>query len=485
MDNRKRNIVISLMVAMFLAAVEGTVVTTAIPTIAKALNGFELISWVFSVYLLTSAISTPIYGKLSDLYGRKNILSIGVVIFLLGSFLSGISGSMYQLIIFRAVQGLGAGSIFTVTYTIVGDVFSLAERAKVQGWLGTVWGVASLAGPFLGGFLIEYLSWHWIFFINIPFGLLSIVLLQRNLDEHLEKKKVKIDYAGAIVLSLSILSFLYGTMSNGEGSSASSTLNILPLAAAAVLLVFFYFIEKRVSQPIIPFEIFTKPNILINLISFLISAVLIGIDVYMPLYMQNILGFSPTISGLSMAPMSIAWTLSAVLLAKAITKYGERAVIVLSTLIIMSGCVLLLTLHLSSSIVLVVIYSFILGFGMGGAFTILTIVVQSSVDYSKRGAATAANSLVRTIGQTIGISILGSIVNFSIVRYLSNLGIKGIDPDNLYSSTNVNTGLSLGNIKASIFSGIHLVFIILIVVSAVCFLLSFSSSNKLKEGAVN
>jgi EmrB/QacA subfamily drug resistance transporter len=444
-----------------------------------------MISWVFSVYLLTSAISTPIYGKLSDLYGRKNVLSIGIIIFLLGSFLSGISGNMYHLIIFRAIQGLGAGSIFTVTYTIVGDVFTLSERAKVQGWLGTVWGVASLAGPFLGGFLIQYLSWHWIFFINIPFGLISKVLLQRNLDEHLEKKKVKIDFAGAVVLSLSILSFLYGTMSNGKASSASSSLNILLLAAAAVLLVFFYFIERRVSQPIIPFEIFTKPNILINLISFLISAVLIGVDVYMPLYMQNILGFSPTISGLSMAPMSIAWTLSAVLLAKAITKYGERMATILSTLIIMSGCVLLLTLHLSSSIILVVIYSFILGFGMGGAFTILTIVVQSSVDYSKRGAATAANSLVRTVGQTIGVSILGSIVNFSIVKYLNNLGIRGVNLDNLYTSANMNTGLSPENIKASLFSGIHIVFIILIAESAGCFLLSFSSSNRLKEEAAS
>ncbi len=484
MDLRKRNIVISLMVAMFLGAVEGTVVTTAVPTIVKALNGFELISWVFSIYLLTSAISTPIYGKLSDLYGRKNILSIGIIVFITGSFLCGVSGSMYQLIIFRALQGLGAGAIFTVTYTIVGDIFTLSERAKVQGWLGTVWGVASLAGPFLGGFLIDYLSWHWIFFINVPFGILSIILLQRNLDEHIVKKKVKIDYAGALVLSLAILLFLYGTMSKGEGSGAFSSKTFISIIVTIVMFIIFYFIEKRVSEPIIPFEIFTKTNITVNIISFLISSVLIGTDVYMPLYIQNILGFSPTISGLAMAPMSLAWTLAAVLLSKAIPKYGERVVTALSALITLVSCVLLVTLNLNTSIILILIYAFIMGFGFGGAFTILTIVVQSSVEYSIRGAATAANSLVRTIGQTIGVSILGSIVNLSIVKYFNNIGIKGIKPDNIYSSEAINLNLSAEHVKASIYSGIHLVFIILVVISVLCLALSFILPNKLKENTI-
>lgn len=483
MDLRKRNIVISLMVAMFLGAVEGTVVTTAIPTIVKALSGFELISWVFSVYLLTSAISTPIYGKLSDLFGRKNILSIGIIIFLTGSFLCGISGNMYQLIIFRAIQGLGAGAIFTVTYTIVGDIFTLSERAKVQGWLSTVWGVASLAGPFLGGFLIEHLSWNWIFFINLPFGILSIVLLQKNLDEHTEKKKVKIDFAGTIVLSASILIFLYGTMSKGEDSSLFSPKTIGASIGALILLIIFYFIEKKSSEPIIPVEIFTRINIIVNIISFFIAAVLIGVDVYMPLYMQNVLGFSPTISGLSMAPMSIAWTISGVILAKAIPLYGEKTVIGLSVFITLLSCVLLVTLSVGSSIVLVIVYASIMGFGFGGAFTTLTIVVQSSVGYSIRGAATATNALVRTIGQTIGVSILGSVINLSIVKYFNNIGIKGIKPDDLYSSTAVSSSLSLEQIRGSVFSGVHIVFLILASAALICLLLSFTLSNNLKEEA--
>jgi multidrug resistance protein len=210
MDLRKRNIITALMVAMFIGAIEGTVVTTAIPTIVKDLSGFGLISWVFSTYFLTSAISTPVYGKLADLYGRKNILCIGITIFLVGSCLCGLSQSMYQLIVFRALQGLGAGSIFTVTYTIVGDIFSLAERTKVQGWLNAVWGIASIIGPFVGGFFIDYLSWHWIFFINVPFGIICIVLLQKYFKESLKRRKPRIDYAGILVLSAAIITLLLG-----------------------------------------------------------------------------------------------------------------------------------------------------------------------------------------------------------------------------------------------------------------------------------
>lgn len=282
-NKRKRNIVIAIMVAMVLGAVEGTVVTTAIPTIVRELNGFELISWIFSLYLLTSAISTPIYGKLLDLYGRKNTLSVGIVIFLIGSTLCGLSQNIYQLIAFRALQGLGAGAIFTITYTIVGDVFTLGERAKVQGWLSTVWGVSSLLGPFVGGFVIDNLSWHWIFFINIPFGIISIILLQRNLEEKFEMRKINIDFAGAAVLSAAIIILLLGTLFGGE-----NLLNlVIALVVTAFLCILFYKIEKKQLEPIIPFDIFTNTNILLNIISFLIAAVLIAADVYMPIYIQN------------------------------------------------------------------------------------------------------------------------------------------------------------------------------------------------------
>lgn len=480
MDSKKKSIISALMVSMFLAAVEGTVVTTAMPTIVKDLNGFQLISWVFSLYLLTSAISTPIYGKLSDLYGRKNILSIGIIIFLIGSFLCGLSGNMYQLIFFRAVQGLGAGSIFTVTYTIVGDVFTLEERGKVQGWLGTVWGIASLIGPFLGGFLIDNLSWHWIFFINIPFGIFSIILIQKNLVEKFEKKKHKIDYAGAMVLSLAIMALLYLFLSMGKSEGVSLYIITMCVIATIVFFSAFYFIEKKAGEPIIPFDIFTKTNIIVNIISFLISAFLMGIDAYMPIYIQNVLGFKPTIAGIALAPMSLSWLISSVVLAKAIPKYGEKVITSLSTIILIVSTALLPTLTINSSLFAVIVYGFIMGFGFGGCFTTLTIVIQTSVNYDKRGAATASNALVRTLGQTIGISVLGGVFNLNIDKYFKNSGINGVNSSNLYSTSSSLSAYS-SHIKASIFSGVHILFIIFILISIICLILALFLPSNLKK----
>jgi len=481
MDVTKRKIVIALMVAMFLGAIEGTVVTTAVPTIVKDLGGFGLISWIFSVYLLTSAISTPIYGKLADLYGRKKILSIGIVIFLVGSFLCGLSQTMYQLIAFRALQGLGAGSVFTVTYTIVGDIFTLAERAMVQGWLNAVWGIASIIGPFLGGFLIDCLSWHWVFFICIPFGILSIALLQKNLTENIEKKQPQIDYAGTAVFSAAIIALLTGVLFIGQSNGNHSAGIAASLALTIILLVIFYFIEKKAADPIVPFEIITKDSTVINLISFLASAVLIGSDVYFPIYIQSVLGHSPSFSGLSMAPMSISWMIASVVLARAIPRYGEKAVIGVSSAILLLSCLLLPTLGTESSLILVVIYTFIMGFGFGGSFSTMTIAIQASVGYDKRGTATALNSLVRTLGETIGVSIFGILFNMNIVNYFSNLGIKGIDPNKLYSAAALESGISLPQIQLSLISALHVVFKALIILAVICTALSLVLPSRLKE----
>ena len=472
MYSTKRNIVIALMVAMFLGAVEGTVVTTAIPTIVKDLQGFEVISLVFSVYLLTSAISTPIYGKLSDLYGRKNILSIGIIIFLVGSFLCGLSHTMNMLIGFRAIQGLGAGAIFTVTYTIIGDVFTLEERPKVQGLIGTVWGIASLAGPFLGGILIDILSWHLIFFINIPFGILSVILIQRNLKETVKKKKHNIDFAGIITLSVAMIIFLNIFLSTENASFNHNIFIAISMVITIILLIVFYKIERKAKEPIIPFDIFTKTSTIVNLISFLASAILIGSNVYLPIYLQNILGFNAKVSGLALAPMSVAWLIASVVLGKCIVKYGAKVVIFISNVILLISTILLPTLDINSSLLLVLVYVFIMGFGFGGAFTTLTIIVQESVEYNKRGAATATNSLLRTLGQTIGVSVFGSIFNLYIIRYFIQLGIKGVEPSNLYNSSTYNAAVTSEQIKLSLNSSLHVLFIIFIIISILSLILS-------------
>jgi len=482
---KKRNIVAAIMVAMFLGAVEGTVVTTAMPTIVRELHGFQLISWVFSVYLLTSAVSTPVYGKLADLYGRKNTLSVGIIIFIVGSTLCGLSGNMVHLILFRALQGLGAGAIFTVTYTIVGDIFSLAERAKVQGWLGTVWGIASLAGPFLGGFLIDYLSWHWVFFINLPFGILSVLLLKRNLVERFARKKHQMDYAGILVLSLAIMALLIGVLRVGNSQEQNPWFTYTSFISAAVLVGALYLIERKAEEPVIPLEILTRDNTAVNVISFLVAAVLMGADVYLPIYIQNVLGFKATLSGLAMAPMSLSWLLASVFLAKAIPRLGERVVTIFSTFILLGSCFLLLALGMKSSLFLVVICVFVMGIGFGGSFTTLTIVIQESVGYHQRGAATAFNSLVRTLGQTIGVSILGTLLNLKIVQYFNHIGIKGVNPDSLYAKANLAAGLDLDKVKESLNFSLHHVFLAIIGLSILSWFFSFALRSGLKKRLPN
>jgi EmrB/QacA subfamily drug resistance transporter len=472
MNSKKRNIAAALMVAMFLGAVEGTVVTTAIPTIVKELQGFEIISSVFSVYLLTSAITTPIYGKLSDLYGRKNILSIGIIIFLIGSFLCGLSQTMYMLIGARAIQGIGAGAIFTVTYTIIGDVFTVEERPKLQGIISSVWGIASLVGPFLGGILIDMLSWHWIFFINLPFGILSVVLIQRNLKENFEKKKHNIDFAGIITLSLAMVIFLNIFLSSESIRFDHNIFVTISMALTILLLIAFCIIERKAKEPIIPFDIFTKTSTIVNLISLLASAILIGSNVYLPIYIQNVLGFDAKVSGLSLAPMSFAWLISSVILGKCIVKYGGKAVIVVSNIILLVSAALLPTLNVNSSLLVVFIYVSIMGFGFGGAFTTLTIAIQESVEYNKRGAATAANSLIRTIGQTIGVSVFGGVFNLYIIKYFTKLGVSGVDPSNLYNYSTYTAAITSEQIKLSQNSSLHVLFIILILISVVSLILS-------------
>lgn len=470
MNKNKSGIILALMLAMFLGAVEGTVVTTAIPTIVKNLNGFTNMSEVFSLYLLTSAISTPIYGKLADIYGRKNTLCIGILIFLSGSLLCGLSYNMYELIAFRAVQGIGAGAIFTISYTIVGDIFTISERTKVQGWLSTVWGIASIGGPFLGGFLIEYFSWHWIFFINIPFGFISILLLQRNLKEHFERINIKIDWIGLITLSCSIVVFLYAIISAEKNGKVYSLILIF---LSIIFLFVFYHAEKRAKDPIIPFELFTKSNIMANLVSLLASAILIALDVYIPLYIQSILGYSAAISGLAMAPISIAWLMSSVVLSKTIVKHGKYFCALISSIILLVSCILLVTLYLRTSLILIILYTSVMGFGFGGTFTTLTIMVQESVQYNKRGAATASNSLLRTIGQTVGVSIFGIVFNVNISRYFHRIGINNVDTNSIYSSGKIDNLISVGCIKDALEYGIHIIFIMMLIISIVSLVFAY------------
>ena len=483
MEIKTKTLTASLMLAMFLAAVEGTIVTMATPTIARDLQGFSMISMIFSVYLLTSAISTPIYGKLADLYGRKHVLSIGIFIFLSGSFLCGLSQSMEMLIACRAVQGLGAGSIFTVSFTIIGDTFPVEARAKVQGGMSTVWGVASLIGPFFGGFLIDVLSWHWIFFINLPFGILSVYLLHRSLRESFTKKKHDIDYAGAFTLSLAVIVLLSIFLCSGQ-----STYRGLAVGTAAVLsaglFFLFYRIEHRAKEPLMPFDVLTKTTVIVNTISFLVYAVLMGVDVYLPIYLQNIQGYRPTFAGLAMLPMSISWLTLSFILGKLFLRYGGRTITLISTLVLLLTTGLLHTLGISSPILLILAFNFLLGIGFGGTGNALTIMIQDSVAYRQRGAVVATNTLLRTLGQTIGISVFGNIFNASITNYFLRRGIQGVNPSNLYQSVSSFGTLSLEQVQLALNTSLHVLFAVFLAISVLSVLLSLLMPKTLSTGSV-
>ncbi|MGL5069427.1 MAG: MFS transporter [Sarcina sp.] len=469
MENNKTKIVIALMLTMFLAAFEGTVVSTAMPTIARDLNGYKLISWVFSAYLLTSAVSTPIYGKLSDLLGRKKVLITGIIIFLLGTLLSGLSQTMVQLIISRAIQGLGAGSIITLTYTIIGDLYDISGRAKIQGLLSTIWGVASILGPFIGGIILLKLSWHWIFFVNIPFGFLGIFMISKYFHEEVHTHKVKIDYFGTIFLNISIVALLFASL-----ESANKKYLIGCLLLCVISFVIFIFIEKKVKEPIIPFDIFNKTSVYANIIGFIVAVVIIVIQSYLPLYTQNVLGYNPIISGLFLAPISISWFTSSFILAKSLKKYDAKIAIIISTILICIAMAMVAFLNISTPIIVLVIAMFIIGFGFGGIMNSTIIISQIAVSDGRQGVSTSTMNLIRTIGQTLGVSILGSVLNKGITTHFNSENLHHITSDILGSASNPMHFSQL-EIQKGFYTGLHLVFISLLIISVIALIVSIFS----------
>ena len=470
--SEKNKLIIALSLGMFLAAIESTIVTLAIPTIVKDLSGFDLISHVFSVYLLTSAIATPVYGKLCDMYGRKKTLMVGIAIFVIGCALCGFSQSMAMLIIFRAVQGIGAGSVFTVPMTIVGDVFPLSERGKVQGALSMVWGIAGLLGPFLGGLLIDLLSWHWIFFINVPFGILTLYIIQTSFNESIVKQKHRIDFLGIATLSVAMFAFLSIFILGGQSGIQLNVQNVALFILSLVTIIIFYQVERRAAEPIVPFEVFTKSSIFVNIIAMLFTAVLIGVDIYTPIYLQNIRGFGPLIAGLIIMPMTITWTLSSIPLGKLIVRFGGKPVNLVGVVIAFISLLPLLIVSKDSSVLFLIIMVLVMGIGLGIGMTAQTMFVQNSVGYEKRGAAVAANSLVRTLGQTIGITAFGAAFNASIIRGFSKEEIEAYDLSNIYDLSNYGTQVSWDQIVDVLTSAVHIVGMTLICLMILCIVLS-------------
>ncbi len=395
MPRRRRAIVVvGLLLSAFLAALEATVVSTAMPTVIADLGGIEHYSWVFTAYLLASTVTVPIYGKLADLYGRKPVLVFGLVLFLVGSLASGASTTMTQLIVFRALQGLGAGAMQPVTLTILGDLFTLEERARVQGLFGAVWGVAGLIGPLTGGFIVASLDWRWIFWLNLPFGLLALAIVALALHEQIEKKRHTLDLGGAALLTLGVLGLL-----------SSSLPGIL---VAIALLGGFLWVETRVPEPILSLALFRERVFWVSsAANALIGAAMFASLTYVPLYVQGVLGGTPTEAGATITPMVVGWPVASFLTGRLLPKLGFRPFIRLGLFISAASALALAIFLQGDRRIVAQVAMFAFGIGMGFANTALLLGVQVSVDWSQRGVVTAATMFFRTIGGTLAVGAMG------------------------------------------------------------------------------
>ncbi|ADU30532.1 MDR family MFS transporter [Evansella cellulosilytica] len=448
MDRYQRNIIIALLIATFLAAIEVTVISTAMPVITRDLGGLDLISWVFAIYLLTYAVMTPIFGKLADLFGRKKIFIIGATLFLIGSGLCGLSQSMEQLIFFRAIQGIGAGALMPMSFTIVGDVFKYEQRGKVQAILGSIWGIAGICGPLVGGFFVDYFTWHWIFYINIPFGIISMYLIGKYLEEKIEKRKRKIDYGGAVTFIIGMGALLYALLSGGNEIAWNDSAMIALIIIACLFLFIFVWIQIKVSEPMLPFRLFKNRYLLIaNVSGFLLGMILIGLTAYLPLWVQGVLLLAATSSGLTLIPMSIGWPLGSFLSGRFLVKLGTKLISLTGVIVISLGTFGLTFIHSGTPNIILIIIMFFIGLGFGLSMTVFTVIVQSSVSWNNRGTAASSNAFLRTLGQTLGITILGVVLN-----------------QHIGGQTNNGTDVA----PALLAAGLHNIFIILAVIALIC-----------------
>jgi EmrB/QacA subfamily drug resistance transporter len=400
--------VVALLLSLSMAAMEMTVVSTAMPTVVGDLGGIHFYSWVFTAYLLTSTVTVPLYGKLADLYGRKPVLLVGIAIFLAGSMASGLSRSIGALIAFRALQGLGAGAMQPITLTIVGDIYNLEERSRMQGVFGAVWGVAGLIGPLLGGIIVKYLSWRWVFFINVPAGIAAAALLVVALHEQVERRRHSLDMAGAGLLMLGLVALLAGT----HGGLASA----LGLPLAAIVLAFFVAVERRAAEPVVPIDLFRQRVMAIStLAGALVGAGMIAIVTYVPLYVQGVLGGTPTEAGSAITPMVIGWPVASAIAGRMLPRVGFR-LLVRGGLAVsaVAAVALALFIHPGASVHVAQAASALFGVGLGLANTALLIAVQTSVEWRQRGVATASTMFARTIGGTLAVGALGGILTAAL-----------------------------------------------------------------------
>lgn len=486
--NNKTNIpvvTVALFVATFMSAIEGTIVSTAMPTIVGDLHGVSLMNWVFSIFLLTNAISTPIYGKLADQIGRKPMFLLGLLIFIIGSVMSGLSHSMIVLIFWRAVQGIGAGSIMPVSNTIIADVYPLEKRAQVLGLNSSAWGIASIIAPLLGGVIVDNLSWHWIFFINLPIGLIVMGMIFIYLDEDKVTTKSKIDVRGMTFLTVTLLAIMYAFQILGQ-----TPVNWFEIGGCLVVAVFsgvmFIRTETVVENPLIPLSLFKNRTFVAqNLVAALVSGFLIGYEVYLPDWTQGILGLRASMAGFAVTPSSLMWIVGSFVAGKMMAKMTPKAIINASLAFVLVGAVIMILIPAETPFVAFLLISAICGVGFGITITTSTISVQNTVDHNQIGVATSFNTLARTLGQSLMMSAFGIVMNMTMMgKVASSNGITLNMMDKLINPQTVSElpGKMLPELRQILYSSLHNVFILGLILIVLAYAAnSYDRSKKSKK----
>ena len=427
----KMEILFAVMLGLFLGALDQTIVGPALPTIATQLVGNDLYVWAITIYLLTSTISVPFWGKLSDLYGRKPMFMIGIVIFLIGSALSGLSQNMSMLILFRGIQGIGAGSLFPVALAVIGDLFTPQERGKYQGLFGAVFGVAFIVGPLVGGFLTEQVSWHWIFYVNIPIGIVSLYFIWRLLPTVKNPRATRnFDILGGAIFSVAVSFMLVGLTNKQTGDWSSFSVGGF-LAIAAVGIVAFIWAEFRAKEPIIPPQLFRIRTYTSSMIStFFASFAFFGAIIFLPRWFQFVHGFSPTNSGLAALPLMVGLILSSIVSGLMVSRTGKYKWLVVGAIVVMGvGTALMTQLTAQTPLPIVWLWMFIVGLGVGPTFSVFTIIVQNAVPFHELGVATSNLTFFRQIGGTVALAIVGTIFGSSFQEQLGpQLSTAGVPP---------------------------------------------------------
>ena len=402
------------MAAMFMIAIEATIVSTAMPQIAGQLGDLHLYSWVFSSFLLTQTATTVVFGKLADLYGRKPVLLVGIAVFLVGTVLCGLAWSMPSLIAFRLLQGVGAGAIQPVCLTVVGDLYSVQERGKIQGYLASVWGISSVLGPLAGGLIIQHLSWAWIFWINLPIGLAASAGFIVFLHESVAREKQSVDAAGAALFTVAVAALMVALTEAGTSDHGFA------FAAAGVCVVsaaLFVAQERRARAPMMDFGLWARRSIATANVATLLSGMtVIGLTTFLPMYVQGVLGQSALVAGFTLTMMVLGWPIGATLAAKNFTRFGLRATLLFGAVLLPVGALAFLFMGPGVSPAVAGLGSTVMGLGMGFLSTSAIVLIQDSVGWAERGSATASNIFSRNLGSTLGATMLGAILNISLAH---------------------------------------------------------------------